>query len=140
MLTIKTILAGNFGVGKSSLFKRFIHNEFDERYLTTIGVKVDKKILEVDGKSVKILLWDLAGEVTQDKVPHNYFLGASALIYVVDLSRPGSFEENIFQDVLYLKEKTNLQSIFIVGNKTDLLEYQDITDICNRSSVPVFLK
>ena len=60
MLSRKVILTGSFGVGKTSLFSRFINNTFSDRYITTIGVKVDKKSLEIDGQEVSILLWDIA--------------------------------------------------------------------------------
>ena len=98
MLSRKVILTGSFGVGKTSLFSRFIHDSFSDRYITTIGVKVDKKSVEVDGEKVSILLWDIAGEVTQDKVPRSYFLGASAIIYVFDLTRPSTYK-NIDIDI-----------------------------------------
>ena len=75
-------MTGSFGVGKTSLFRRFINNTFSEKYITTIGVKVDKKTVVIDGEEISILLWDIAGEVKQDKVPKSYFLGASAIIYV----------------------------------------------------------
>ena len=90
MTSKKIILAGSFGVGKTSLFNQFIFNKFDDKYLTTIGVKVNKKIVDIEGRQLSILLWDIAGEVAQDKVPVTYFLGASGVIYVFDLSRPST--------------------------------------------------
>ena len=73
MISRKVILTGSFGVGKTSLFRRFISGTFSEKYITTIGVKVDKKVVEVHGQEVSILLWDIAGEVSQDKVPKSFF-------------------------------------------------------------------
>ena len=55
MLSRKVILTGSFGVGKTSLFSRFIHNTFSDKYITTIGVKVDKKYLVIDEEEVSIL-------------------------------------------------------------------------------------
>jgi GTPase SAR1 family protein len=49
MVSKKIILTGSFGVGKTSLFNRFIYQEFNDKYLTTIGVKVNKKQVKVDG-------------------------------------------------------------------------------------------
>ena len=48
----KVIVAGHFGVGKSSLIKQFIHEKFSEQYMTTIGVKIDKKVVDIEGASV----------------------------------------------------------------------------------------
>lgn len=128
MLSRKVILTGSFGVGKTSLFSRFIHNTFSDKYITTIGVKVDKKYMEIDGQEVSILLWDIAGEVTQDKVPRSYFLGASGIIYVFDLTRPSTYK-NIQTDIDYLKEMLPNALIKIVGNKKDLVEASEIQQI-----------
>ncbi len=120
MLSRKVILTGSFGVGKTSLFRRFINNTFSEKYITTIGVKVDKKVVEVRGQEVSILLWDIAGEVKQDKVPKSYFLGASAIVYVFDLTRPSTYR-NISVDMDILKDILPDAIIKIVGNKADLI-------------------
>jgi small GTP-binding protein len=120
MTSKKVILTGSFGVGKTSLFNQFIHQKFSDKYLTTIGVKVNKKTVESRGEEVSLLIWDIAGEVTQDKVPTSYFLGASGILYVVDLSRPLTFK-NIKEDIDYLKELLPGAKIKVVGNKKDLL-------------------
>ncbi len=125
MITKKVILTGNFGVGKTSLFNRFVHNRFDDKYLTTIGVKVNKKVMEINGEGLSILLWDIAGEVTQDKVPVSYFLGAAGIIYVFDLSRPLTYA-NIGKDLEHLKEMLPDSVIRIVGNKKDLLSAEEL--------------
>jgi len=128
MVSRKVILTGSFGVGKTSLFSRFIHNTFSDRYITTIGVKVDKKSMKIEGQDLSILLWDIAGEVTQDKVPRSYFLGASAIIYVFDLSRPSTYK-NIQVDIDYLKKLLPNALIKIVGNKLDLMDADKIEQI-----------
>lgn len=125
MLSRKVILTGSFGVGKTSLFSRFINNTFSDRYITTIGVKVDKKALEIDGQEISILLWDIAGEVTQNKVPNSYFLGASAIIYVFDLTRPSTYK-NLKLDIDFLNKILPNITILIVGNKKDLVTPEKI--------------
>lgn len=128
MLSKKVILTGSFGVGKTSLFNRFISNTFSERYLTTIGVKVDKKEVSVAGQPVTLILWDIAGEVTQDKVPTTYFLGTSAIIYVVDLTRP-STHLNVDQDIRFLNDLLPGCMIKVVGNKADLLSNEQLEEV-----------
>jgi len=120
MISKKVILTGSFGVGKTSLFNKFLYNRFNDKYMTTIGVKVDKKVVNVDGSELSMLLWDIAGEVSQDKVPHSYFLGASGIIYVFDLTRPSTFM-NMASDIEYLKNLLPGVTIKIVGNKIDLV-------------------
>lgn len=128
MISRKVILTGSFGVGKTSLFNRFIYNAFDDKYLTTIGVKVNKKEMVVDDKDVSILLWDIAGEISQDKVPISYFLGSTGILYVFDLTRPSTYK-NIDSDLKYLREIVPDAVIKVVANKKDMLEDNQIEDI-----------
>ncbi len=134
MVSKKVILTGSFGVGKTSLFNRFLYQRFDERYLTTIGVKVDKKVIEIDGRELSMLVWDIAGEVTQDKVPHSYFLGASGIVFVFDLTRPVTYQ-HLEKDIAYLKNKVPGVTMRVVGNKKDLKTPEEIEAII--SALPV---
>jgi small GTP-binding protein len=128
MISKKIILTGSFGVGKTSLFNRFIYQEFNDKYLTTIGVKVNKKQVKVDDKEISLLVWDIAGEISQDKVPSSYFLGASGIVYVMDLSRPMTLK-NLESDYLFLKELLPLGIIKVVGNKRDLVTDTQIAEL-----------
>jgi len=121
MISRKVLITGSFAVGKTSLFRRFIYNEFDEKYLTSIGVKVDKKELEANGQRISLVLWDIAGEVSQDKVPKTYFMGASAVIYVFDLSRPRTCE-HMSADLEIIEKMLPGCLIYVVGNKRDLVQ------------------
>jgi small GTP-binding protein len=134
MISKKVILTGNFGVGKTSLFNRFVYDKFSDKYLTTIGVKVKKKVLEIGEEELSVLLWDIAGEVSQDKVPVSYFLGAAGIIYVFDLSRPLTFQY-IERDLNYLKELLPYSVVKIVGNKSDLVTKEEIAKILSELSV-----
>ncbi len=129
MISKKVMLAGNFGVGKTSLFNRFIQDVFDERYLTTIGVKVDSKVVALDnGEQLKLMIWDIAGEVSQTKVPQTYWLGASGILYVFDLTRPTTFER-IDDDIAFLKKKLPDCVIKLIGNKKDLVSSDRIEEV-----------
>jgi small GTP-binding protein len=124
----KIILTGSFGVGKTSLFNQFIYSTFSEKYLTTIGVKVNKKTVEIDGRELTLLIWDIAGEVRQDKVPNSYFLGAEGIVYVFDLTRPTTLQ-NLKTDLEYLRQMLPDVVIKVVGNKLDLVQPDDIERI-----------
>jgi GTPase SAR1 family protein len=95
-------------------------------------VKVDKKQIIVD---VEVFLWDVAGEVSQDKVPVSYFLGAHGIIYVFDLTRPLTYQ-NIISDISYLKKLAPKAIIKVVANKKDLVTPEQITQISNTLDVP----
>lgn len=134
MISKKIILTGSFGVGKTSLFNKFLYNKFSEKYLTTIGVKVDKKVIQVDEHEVSLLIWDIAGEVTQDKVPHSYFLGAGGVIYVFDLTRPNTYEF-LAADLEYIRTKVPDGLVKVVGNKVDLLDQTALQAFTEQATV-----
>ena len=135
MISKKVILTGSFGVGKTSLFNQFIFKTFSDKYLTTIGVKVNKRTVEIDDQEVSILLWDIAGEISQDKVPNSYFLGASAVSYVIDLNRPITFQ-NATTDLEHLKKIIPDCIIKVVGNKIDLIEPNQLDDLKSKMIIP----
>lgn len=117
----KIILVGTVGVGKTSLIRRFVHQLFSDTYLSTIGVRVDKKTIEIDSKKVHMLIWDLAGEIVCNKAYSNYLKGANGLMGVFDLTRPQSYIELQNIMVSITNEHPNLNKV-IVGNKMDLLD------------------
>lgn len=128
-MNINAILTGTFGVGKSSIFRRFIYNDFNDKYSGTIGVRVNSKSIEIsDARSVNFSLWDVAGEVHQNKVPIAYFKNKQLVLYIVDLNRPFTFK-GIPEDIAYLKETTQDSEIKIIGNKKDLLSLEEIEQI-----------
>ena len=137
MISKKVIITGSFAVGKTSIFTRFIENSFSEKYLTTIGVKVDKKTITVDGREVSMIIWDIAGEVLQDKVPKTYFLGSSAIIYVFDSSRPLTYQ-NIDADLKHFEQILPDCIVKVVGNKKDLVDESTLASIRQEINVDIF--
>ena len=88
----KVCLLGDFAVGKTSLVRRFVLNIFEDRYLSTIGVKVSRKTVVTPGPGdlieLTLMLWDLAGSEEFDQVRASYLRGASGAVLVCDLTRP----------------------------------------------------
>ena len=120
----KVILVGHFGVGKTSLIKRFVHQKFSDDYLTTIGVKIDKKVLHVDGAEMTLIIWDIAGETNQSKIPKSYQLGAHGVLYVFDITRPSTYD-NLHEQLNYLRSILPLVPIEVIANKKDLLSAEE---------------
>ncbi len=87
MIQKKICLLGSFAVGKTSLVKRFVHGFYTDKYHTTVGVKIDKKILQTTDCTVNLILWDLAGEDEFQKVRLTYLRGASGYLLVADGTR-----------------------------------------------------
>lgn len=87
MIQKKVCMVGLYGTGKTSLVQRFVHSMFSERYLSTVGVKIDRKPVEIDGASLTLVLWDLAGRDGHEDITTSYLRGAHAVLYVADGTR-----------------------------------------------------
>lgn len=118
----KIVLIGHFGVGKSSLIRRFVDNTFSENYKVTIGVHVFKKSIAIPKKDtdVSLVIWDLEGNDDINKTRLSYLLGTHAFIYVYDVTRPATYE-NLESEINFLKEKQKNTPITVIGNKEDLV-------------------
>ncbi len=134
----KVLLVGNFGVGKTSLIRRFVLNEFSEDYISTIGVRVSTKIVKLDTEEIKLLIWDVAGTSDDEKIPKAYFLGSSAAMYVFDVSREETYL-NLEKQLEVVKELSGLKDITVVGNKKDLLKEDQIKELIETVTVKINL-
>jgi small GTP-binding protein len=117
----KVCLLGAYGVGKTSLVARFVHSIFSEKYMTTVGVKIDKKTVALDGGAVDMVIWDIYGEDDFQKVRMSYLRGASGYLLVVDGTRLKSL------DTALALQKTAEATVgvlpfVVVINKADLVE------------------
>jgi small GTP-binding protein len=88
----KICMLGGFSVGKTSLVKRYVESVFSETYLTTVGVKIDKKTVSLGERPVNLILWDLAGEDDLASLRLSYLRGASGYVLVADGTRPATIE------------------------------------------------
>jgi small GTP-binding protein len=138
MIAKKVLLVGNFGVGKTSLIRRFVLNEFSEDYISTIGVRVSTKMVEFNDEKIKLLIWDVAGTINDEKVPKAYFLGASAAMYVFDVSRDETYL-NLEQQLDVVRGLSGLKEITVVGNKKDLLSHAQLQELKSKITIPVDL-
>lgn len=93
MLQKKVCMLGSFSVGKTSLVRRFVESIFSEQYHTSIGVKVDKKVVRAKGQDVTLVLWDIHGEDVFQKVQISYLRGMSGYLLVVDGTRRQSLDD-----------------------------------------------
>lgn len=125
----KIILAGHFGVGKTSLVGRFVHHKFSEKYLTTIGVNIEKKVVNAGDTSVSLIIWDVAGEKALKRINGSYFLGSNGIILVFDLTQPDTYQ-NIAEMVQTLKDRVQREvPVVVVGNKRDLVNDNELAAI-----------
>lgn len=126
----KICLLGDFAVGKTSLVRRFVHNRFDDQYISTIGVKVSRKSIVIPHQEaiveVRLMVWDLAGSQELSPVAASYLRGASGALLVCDLTRA--------ETLTHLQRYSNdLRSIMpsahfvVAANKMDLQDQHQIT-------------
>ena len=87
MIQKKICLLGGFGVGKTSLVSRFVSSIFSDRYLTTVGVKIDKKKVSLDSGEMTLMLWDIYGQDEFQTVRDSYLRGATGYLLVADGTR-----------------------------------------------------
>jgi small GTP-binding protein len=87
MIKRKVAMLGAFAVGKTSLVRRFVSGIFSDRYLTTVGVRIDKRELVVQGAPTTLLLWDLQGEDEAHRVNLAHLRGSSGFLLVADGTR-----------------------------------------------------
>jgi small GTP-binding protein len=126
MLKKKICMLGSFAVGKTSLVQRFVKSIFSDKYHTTIGVKIDKKIIDIDDKELNLLLWDIHGEDDYQKVQASYLLGAAGYFLVIDGTRRDTIK--MAESLQGLAQKTIKEKPFILLiNKADLEDEWEIT-------------
>src|SRR5262245_66480054 len=92
MLQKKVCMVGAFGVGKTSLVRRYVQSIFSDAYLTTVGVKIEKKVVNVGAEPVTLILWDIAGEDDVAPIRTSYLRGAAGYFLVVDVTRAETLE------------------------------------------------
>ena len=117
----KIVLVGHFGVGKSSLIRRFVKNEFSDDYMVTIGVHILKKEVTVEKENYTLVLWDIEGKESIKDVREAYLLGTSGFIYVFDVTRDSTFIK-IEEDIAHINQKYKFPSLVIAANKCDLID------------------
>ena len=117
--TLKILLLGDSGVGKTCLMIKFTDKKFNENNSSTIGLEIKNKIIQIDDKQIKLNILDTAGQEKYRSITKNFIRNADGIIFVFDLSDKDSFK-NIKDWLITTDEvKNNFQKI-LVGNKLDL--------------------
>jgi small GTP-binding protein len=127
MIKKKICMLGSFGVGKTSLTAQFVLNMFSDKYHTTIGVKVDKKVVTIDGRELMLMLWDMAGEEENLPVKLPYVRDAAGYFLVVDGTREKTFDVALS---IHERIRTQIGDLpFVVAiNKLDQRENWEIQE------------
>lgn len=117
-------MLGAFAVGKTSLVQRYVAGIFSDKYLTTVGVKIDTKVIEVRGQRTTLVLWDMLGDSDYTNVPLHHLRGAAGYLLVADAIRPDSFDAVVSLQKLSADYVGDIPFVLAV-NKVDLLDSND---------------
>lgn len=132
----KIVLVGHFGVGKSSLVRRFVQNAFSDHYVVTIGVHILKKELYINNQNITLVIWDIEGKDDIKKVRPSYLLGTSGFIYVIDPTREQTFEH--FNDEIdFVKNNYPQAKIVTVANKCDVIDLEDFKENLKSKNITI---
>ena len=121
MIQKKVCMVGVYGTGKTSLVQRFVHSLFSAKYHSTVGVKVDRKAVQVGDTPVNLLLWDVEGSTADQEIPSSYLRGAHAMFFVADGTRRETFDQ-LFDLREHARNAAGDVPSIVALNKADLKE------------------
>jgi small GTP-binding protein len=121
MLQKKICMVGMFGTGKTCLVQRYVHSLFSVKYLTTVGVKIDRREVQASGQPVMLMLWDLEGRDEVRNINPSYLKGAHGVLYVVDGTRRDTFDK-LFEIRDLVTNTIGAVPCVVALNKSDLTD------------------
>ena len=127
MIQKKICLVGAFATGKTSLVSRFVKSIYSDIYHSTVGVKIDKKVVKLKQQEVSLILWDIHGEDEFQRVQMSYLRGASGYLLVVDGTRRYTLDKAFsLQD--RVENSIGQVPFILLLNKLDLTDDWEIDD------------
>ncbi len=126
MIQKKICMVGVFGTGKTSLVQQFIYSKFSDKYHSTVGVKIDRKEVDIAGTQVNLLLWDLAGHDRFQSVQSSYLRGSSGIFFVADGTRRETLTELAGLRTMVLETLGTVPTVIAI-NKADLENQWQVT-------------
>jgi len=127
MFAYKIVMIGDFGVGKTSLVRRFVDNSFSEDYISSIGVSISKKLIQDPKGNSTMMLWDTEGKTEFNQIFKQYLIGAKGYIIVADLTRPQTLD-SIKEHLKLCLNVVKDAPVCVALNKSDLAHQNSYSD------------
>ena len=140
---INIITLGESSVGKSSIINRYVENNFDYNFVSTLGVDFRKKIININGENIRLKIWDTAGQEKFRSIQKQYYRNSDGILLVFDVTKFDTF--NVLEEwINSIKNQTSNDIIVVlVGNKIDLnnkvISDDDIKNFANDNKFKYFL-
>ena len=119
-ITLKLLIVGGSGVGKTNFLNMFLNNKFNQNYFSSTGIDLQKKIMNIKNKKVRIQIWDTAGQEKYKSITKNLFLKVMGTLVLYDITNEESFTKLKEWVELIKEECVRHIKILIIGNKSDL--------------------
>lgn len=125
----KYIIIGDTGVGKSCLLLQFTDKRFRTDHDLTIGVEFGARLISIDGKAIKLQIWDTAGQESFKSITRSYYRGAIGALLVYDVSRRETFNhlEHWLREAKE-HDRDDRMVIMLIGNKSDLVNQREVSE------------
>ena len=140
---INIITLGESSVGKSSIINRYVENNFDYNFVSTLGVDFRKKNININGEDIRLKIWDTAGQEKFRSIQKQYYRNSDGILLVFDVTKFDTF--NVLEEwINSIKNQTSNDIIVVlVGNKIDLnnkvISDDDIKNFANDNKFKYFL-
>ena len=140
---INIITLGESSVGKSSIINRYVENNFDYNFVSTLGVDFRKKIININGENIRLKIWDTAGQEKFRSIQKQYYRNSDGILLVFDVTKFDTF--NVLEEwINSIKNQTSNDIIVVlVGNKIDLnnkvISDYEIKNFANDNKFKYFL-
>ena len=124
--TLKLLVVGDYGVGKTSFITQFVDKTFYETQPATIGIDFRTKIIKIQNNTTKVQLWDTVGQEKYQSVTTSLLTKANGIIVMFDITNYTSFS-NLHKWIEIINDKCDKANILIVGNKSDVIEHRCVS-------------
>lgn len=124
---LKIVVAGDGNVGKTSLIRQYCEGRFEQSRVATIGVDFQTKTVQIKGHTIKLSIWDMAGQIHFQSVRTGLYRGSRTAALVHDVTNPESLNhlQGWYEEIIAIVPQ---QRFLVVGNKIDLLPDYDTSE------------